>query len=128
MKKLFSLIAIALIFAMIPFALFSCKDKDEDKDPTDSGDVQDSVLDKDDSDSESDSKSTDKTSRATTIKLAKNLDKIKLLGRTTTLTSGIGVDHTASGIEFKGTFEGDVKLKVKQAKLMDGCDETYFTV
>lgn len=130
MKKIFALIAIALILAMMPFALFSCEDKDDDGEPTDSDDVEDSVSDSD-SDSDSDSESSNKTNNkngTTTLKLARNLDKVKLLGRTTTLTTGLGVDHTASGIEFTGKFEGDVKIKIKQTKLKGGCDETYFTV
>ena len=117
----------ALILAMIPFALFSCNDKNDDEDPSEQEEPSDSNSDND-AVLGDDSTGSDKKNGVTTLKLARNLDKIKILGRTSKLTTGIGVDHTASGIEFKGNFQGDVKIKIKQAKLKDGCNETYFTV
>jgi len=66
------------------------------------------------------------------LKLAQNSSKVRHLGRTQTLSTGIAVDHTASGIEFKGIFVGDVKIKIKSdsspAPYDRGISSSYFTV
>ncbi|MGM9684351.1 MAG: GDSL-type esterase/lipase family protein [Eubacteriales bacterium] len=49
-------------------------------------------------------------------------DDLKINGRYTVTDSGIGCDHTASGIEFTAYCQGDVKLK------LESVGDTYFSV
>lgn len=60
-----------------------------------------------------------------------SLDKIKVFGRSHSVTDGITCDHSASGIEFTGTFEGDVTVKIiseRQNQETAKNDDAYFTV
>lgn len=69
---------------------------------------------------------------AKTLALADNADKVRHLGRTEVLSTGIAIDHSASGIEFKGTFVDTVKVKIKSTSAHSPYDKnnssTYFTV
>lgn len=58
------------------------------------------------------------------------LDRVKVLGRTTTLADGISFDHTASTVEFNAYVEGSIKVKLSISKggsdsVSDSC---YFTL
>ena len=186
MRKMFTLIALVLVLAMMPFALFSCNEKlnkpnisqddeieddekgseskkpnkgdkndkndkndiddtddsqaentddgqEENTDDTQGENTDDSNKEENTDDDKNDDKNDDKTdgndaNKVNYLKLARNSDKVKLLGRTQVLSTGLACDHTASGIEFKGNFEGDVKLKVRTAIVKPSCEKTYFTV
>ena len=62
------------------------------------------------------------------VEIISNLSKIKRLGRTSLTTKGIACDHTASGIEFKGVMNGDVKVTVNSRSVKSNSPNSYFTV
>ena len=137
MKRILALIAIALILAMMPFALFSCKDEIKVQNPSQSDDADDngseseSDLNSEDDDNDKDDekdKDEDEEDKMTYLKLSRNAAKVRRLGRTQVLATGLACDHTASGIEFKGNFEGDVNVKIRTAMVKSSCSKTYFTV
>lgn len=63
-----------------------------------------------------------------TFELSKNLDRIKLLGRYQILDSGIGCDHSATGIELCADIVGALSMTVITTREKDYCDAAYFTV
>ena len=63
-----------------------------------------------------------------TFELAGLADKVKLLGRSRVLHSGIACDHSATGIEFSASVVGYVELTVYTTVEKSGCDCAYFTV
>lgn len=56
------------------------------------------------------------------------LSAIKPLGRSQFLESGLGCDHSATGFEICGIFDGDIEIELYTTKEKDGCDSVYFTV
>ena len=56
------------------------------------------------------------------------LSAIKPLGRSQSLESGLGCDHSATGFEICGIFDGDIEIELYTTKEKDGCDAVYFTV
>jgi len=127
MKKTFMLIAMILLVALIlPMALFGC-DKVEDPEPTEAPTEAPTETPTEPAGTE---KPTVTGNGETVVKLASNMDKVKTIGRITKLTTGLACDHIASGIEFTGVFEGDVKLRMKTTQIKNeaGCENSYFTV
>ncbi len=157
MKKLLMAMSIMLILAMMPMALFSCGTKDNGSDESQSGDdgktegsdTNDNVSGSE-SGADDESKDTSKdTSKGTTntagadmkdpytqvvrnqiieLSTTKHADKVKKLGRTMTMATGIACDHTASGIEFRGVMKGMVKVKIKSTTVKSNSPASYFTV
>ena len=137
MNKMFRIVALALVFAMLALPLFACSDTGEDE--------PDGITDKETE--EMTEKPTEKpTAKPTekptepaldengeelkniTVDLGRDYDKVKTLGRTSLSSTGIYCDHSASGIEFSGTMVGDVVLNVVTSGVKSGCTTTYFTV
>ena len=73
-------------------------------------------------DTQKDTERDTEKAQLTTYKLKDNVDKFKLHGRMSVLSTGITCDFSASGIEFNAYVTGDVTLKVTATK------DTYFTV
>ena len=115
-KVFIRLIAALLLVSMLPFSLLSCKEEDEGKDSTDA------------TDEATDEKSDKAEVEMTEVDLEKESGRVKTLGRTMLLDSGIACDHSASGIEFNLRAEGDVTLSVVTSGVKSDCTTTYFTV
>lgn len=133
MKKIFRILAIVLVLAMMPMSLVACN-KDDGNKPTEGlTEVKETLKETQKQTQKNTAKPTDKkTDKPQTgdvvINLARDWDKIKLLGRSTLSNDGVICDHSASGIEFRGTMKGDVVLEMVTAGVKNGCNTTYFTV
>ncbi len=153
MKKLLMAISIVLLLAMMPMALFGC-DSDKNNGDTDAngepvgsddssgsgtGEGSDTGSDtgkgtstgkKTEASEKADQGPYEKVSKDWVLSLGKNghADKVKKLGRTMTLTTGIACDHTASGIEFRGVFKGDVYVTIKSTQIKSNSPASFFTV
>ncbi len=138
MKKLLMAISMLLLLTMMPFALFGC---DSEEKTTDPADIVDNTEVNDDGAEKPTEKPTEGTEldendpyapivKERNVHLGMNFhaNKVKKLGRTVTLTSGIACDHTASGIEFRGVMKGSVKLEIQSAQIKSNSPKSYFTV
>lgn len=63
-----------------------------------------------------------------TFELLSLADKVKLLGRYQILESGIGCDHSATGIELCASIEGPLEMTLFTTMEKAYCDSVYFTV
>lgn len=69
------------------------------------------------------------TVEAISCKLATAADRVRVIGRTRTVGTGVACDFSASGIEFNAYVEGDLKLKVTtSATSYTSVSTAYFTV
>ena len=55
------------------------------------------------------------------------INSIKLLGRPQALLNGFACDHSGTGFEINGIFEGSVDIEIYTTKEKDGCDSVFFT-
>ncbi len=61
-------------------------------------------------------------------KIHESLSKVKIIGRSTVLTTGVACDNTAAGIEFSAYTAGDVTVSVSCLNDSGRYSDAYFTV
>ncbi len=113
MKKIITLVAILLLLATLPFALFACN---SEPDATSDSSTSATTTGKDD------------TLAGTEYKIKDNLDKIKINGRYSVSNRGVACDNVGSGIEFQGTMKGKVYLTVEAIITSGSSNGIYYTV
>ena len=117
MKRIVTLVAMLLVLAMLPLALFGCDDT-ADKTTTTSK----TTATKADNEEEKD------VLPGTEYKIKDNLDKIKINGRYSLSGRGIFCDNLGSGIEFQGTMKGKVYLSIGMVVTASNSNGMYLTV
>lgn len=102
MKKLYVIVAILLVIAMLPLALFSCNSKEK---PTEAqtGEPTEAPT----------QKPTEKQIVGTKTELLGNADKVKINGRWSETLDGLAIDNVGSGIEFCGNMKGEVYVEIR---------------
>ena len=128
MNLFIKLIAALLLLSMLPISLFACNESDmsdgaDQNTPTEDG--SNDGTDKNETPTEKGSESDEEEVK---LNLGIEFDKVKKLGRTTQLETGIALDHSAAGIEFCLKAEGEVKVELLVSGVKAGCRTTYFTV
>lgn len=119
MKRIFTLVAVLLVLAMLPMSLFGCNGERETEGTSES------------TSGTTTKKPEDVTPQleGTEYVLKDNVDKIKINGRYTVSNSGIACDNVGSGIEFQGTMKGKVYLTLNASRIVWGqTKKIYYTV
>ena len=131
-RKIFMTVAMLLALTMMPMMLFSCMEQTKPTQPSESEKPSESQSTTQPSESEkpSVSQSTTQSQKLDAVELDLGDEEdsalVKKLGRVIQLPTGLAVDHVASGIEFCGVFQGEVKLDVRCTAKRD--TEAYLAV
>ncbi len=125
MKKILMLISALLLIAMLPLSLFSCVEETEEGTSEESS-TEEQGTEK--GTEKGSSEPTDKIVMERKVNLGKYNTLVKRLGRTSLSQLGVVCDHTASGIEFRGVMNGEVKVKITSKSIKSNSPKSYFTV
>lgn len=102
MKKIYALIALLLILAMLQGALFACNSNEKPTEAPTGAPTEAPTQ-----------KPTEKPIAGTKIELLGNADKVKINGRWSETLDGLAIDNVGSGIEFAGNMKGEVYVHIR---------------
>lgn len=109
MKKYFKTVCAMLLALALCLAISSCSDGADDNNSAPLSESSETV-------------SQEPIIKNRSYDITMSSQNIRFIGRMQDVDGGVFYDFTASGIEFKGTFEGDIKLYLSCS------DDTYFSV